>query len=71
MIIQKEIEKIIKMEKKLQVKLQEEIDKLEISNSVANPSSLATGGGTALPSAPTQYFKVHYNGADRYIPYYT
>ena len=34
MIIQKEIEKIIKMEKKLQVKLQEEIDKLEISNSV-------------------------------------
>jgi len=36
-----------------------------------NPSSWTTGGGTALPSNPTAYFKVKYNGADRYIPYYT
>lgn len=36
-----------------------------------NPSSWTSGGGTALPSNPTAYFKVKYNGADRYIPYYT
>jgi|21_taG_2_1085346.scaffolds.fasta_scaffold02571_3 hypothetical protein len=44
---------------------------LEIQNTIANPTSLSAGAAIALPSAPAAYFKVHYNGADRYIPYYT
>jgi len=34
-------------------------------------TGFATGGAEALPSQPTAYFKVRYQGADRYIPYYT
>jgi len=45
---------------------------LEIQNTIANPTSLSAGGtAMAPPTNPTAYFKVHYNGADRYIPYYT
>ena len=44
---------------------------LEISNMIASPSSLSTGSAIAPPSNPTAYFKVKYNGATRYIPYYT
>ena len=44
---------------------------LEIQNTISSSPSLANGGSTALPSNPTAYFKVKYNGADRYIPYYT
>jgi hypothetical protein len=60
----------------LKVSIDDDIDfeigsTLEISNTIATPSSLSTGAAVALPSAPTAYFKVHYAGADRYIPYYT
>jgi len=60
----------------LKISIDDDIDfeigsTLEIYNTIATPSSLSTGSATALPSAPTAYFKVHYNGADRYIPYYT
>ena len=45
---------------------------LEIKNTIANPTSLSAGGSAmAPPTNPTAYLKVHYNGADRYIPYYT
>ena len=34
-------------------------------------SSHSSGGAPALPAQPTAYFKVKYQGADRYIPYYS
>ena len=61
----------------LKVSIDDDIDfeansTLEIANTIALPSSLsASGGAMAPPTNPTAYFKVHYNGADRYIPYYT
>ena len=61
----------------LKVSIDDDIDfeansTLEIANTIAIPSSLsASGGAMAPPTNPTAYFKVHYNGADRYIPYYT
>lgn len=60
----------------LKVSIDDDIDfsvgsTLEISNTIASPTSLAVGSAMAPPTNPTAYFKVHYNGADRYIPYYT
>ena len=61
----------------LKISIDDDIDfevgsTLEISNTIALPTSLSAGGsGMAPPTNPTAYFKVHYNGADRYIPYYT
>ena len=36
-----------------------------------NGSALSSGGASALPALPTAYFTVKYQGATRYIPYYT
>ena len=36
-----------------------------------NGSALSSGGASALPARPTAYFTVKYQGATRYIPYYT
>ena len=36
-----------------------------------NTSSHSSGGAPALPAQPTAYFVVRYQGADRFIPYYS